>query len=44
MKKVLKIIGGFLLRILVIWCVADYFFVWKGIQQDNLNRVLQVLN
>lgn len=38
------IIGGFLLLILVIWCVADYFFVWKGIQQDNLNRVLQVLN
>lgn len=27
----------------LIWAVADYFLVWKGICKDNLKRILEAL-
>lgn len=36
-------IGGLILFILWIWCIVDWFLVWKGIKKDNLNKILAVL-
>lgn len=38
------VIGGFLLLILWIWSIVDLFLVWKGIKEDNLNKILMTLN
>ena len=37
------IIGNFILFALWIWCIVDFFLVWKGIKRDNLNRILMQL-
>ena len=31
-------IGGLILFVLWIWCIVDWFLVWKGIKKDNLNK------
>ncbi|EOH9141665.1 TM2 domain-containing protein, partial [Campylobacter coli] len=36
-------IGGLILFVLWIWCIVDWFLVWKGIKKDNLNKILAVL-
>lgn len=36
-------IGSFILFILWIWCIVDYFLVWKGIKKDNLKKILTAL-
>ena len=36
-------IGGFILFILAIWCIVDYFLVWKSIKKDNFNKILMQL-
>lgn len=36
-------IGSFILFILWIWCIVDYFLVWKGIKKDNLKKILRAL-
>ena len=37
-------IGVFILFISWIWCIVDYFLVWKGIKKDNLNKILNALS
>ncbi|TBR78682.1 TM2 domain-containing protein [Campylobacter novaezeelandiae] len=36
-------IGSFILFVLWIWCIVDYFLVWKGIKKDNLKKILTAL-
>ncbi|TQR32463.1 TM2 domain-containing protein [Campylobacter sp. MIT 99-7217] len=36
-------IGLLLLLIVWVWTVVDYFLVFKGIKQDNLNKILAIL-
>lgn len=38
------VIGGLFLLILWIWSIVDLFLVWKGIKEDNLNKILMALN
>ncbi|NDJ26916.1 TM2 domain-containing protein [Campylobacter sp. MIT 12-8780] len=37
-------IGAVFLIILWVWVIVDFFLVWKGIKQDNLNKILAVLS
>lgn len=37
-------IGGLLIFAALIWSFVDLFLVWKGIKQDNLNKILSVLS
>ena len=37
-------IGGLLIFAALIWSFVDLFLVWKGIKQDNLDKILSVLS
>lgn len=37
-------VGIVFLIIVWVWVIVDFFLVWKGIKQDNLNKILAVLN
>ncbi|TKX28661.1 TM2 domain-containing protein [Campylobacter sp. MIT 12-5580] len=37
-------IGIALLIVWWVWVIVDFFLVWKGIKQDNLNKILAVLS
>ncbi|EAJ5694104.1 NINE protein [Campylobacter fetus] len=40
---VLIVIGYIFLIIVFVWVIADFFLVYKGIKQDNLNKIIQIL-
>nr|WP_260602044.1 TM2 domain-containing protein [Campylobacter fetus] len=40
---VLIFIGYIFLIIVFVWVIADFFLVYKGIKQDNLNKIIQIL-
>lgn len=38
------VIGGLFIPFVWVWSIVDLFLVWKGIKEDNLNKILTVLN
>ncbi|MBZ7964971.1 MULTISPECIES: TM2 domain-containing protein [Campylobacter] len=38
------VIGSLFLIVLWVWCIADYFLVWKGIKKDNFDKILKTLD
>ena len=38
------VIGGLLIFAALIWSFVDLLLVWKGIKQDNLDKILSVLS
>lgn len=42
--KLILTITYFGLIISFVWSIVDLFLVWKGIKQDNLNKIQTILN
>lgn len=37
-------VGGIMFFVLIVWAIADLFFVYKGIKKDNFAKIMMVLN